>query len=121
MKQSYAHNKAIGNKGEDIAASYLQNKGYEIVERNLRLEAGEIDIIARDKHTLVFVEVKTRSTAAFGSGAEAVNLKKQQNMLACAELYTIKNNLEKEPVRIDVIEIMLCKNTIRHIKDAIVI
>jgi putative endonuclease len=64
---------AVGRFGEDVAATYLQDAGFALLDRNWRCSDGEVDIIARDGGVLVFVEVKTRSTLAFGDPSEAVN------------------------------------------------
>ena len=64
---------AVGRFGEDLAATYLRDAGLTIVERNWRCSDGELDIVARDGEVLIFVEVKTRSSTAFGDPAEAVN------------------------------------------------
>src|SRR5699024_12473521 len=63
---------ALGGRGEDLAAAFLEDAGLVIIERNFRCPRGELDIIARDRETAVFVEVKTRRTAALGSPLEAV-------------------------------------------------
>ena len=68
----------IGKTGESIAVRYLRKQGYRIVEQNFRSKAGEIDIIAREKQSLVFVEVKTRSSRSFGSPKWAITPKKQK-------------------------------------------
>lgn len=67
---------AVGRFGEDVAARYLKDAGFTLLDRNWRCSDGEIDIIARDAGVLVFVEVKTRSTLAFGDPSEAVNYAK---------------------------------------------
>ena len=72
--------KSAGQYGEDIAAAFLKKKGYLIVERNFRKRFGEIDIIAEDGGTIVFAEVKTRSSDRFGSPFEAVDSRKQKKM-----------------------------------------
>lgn len=72
------NNIQIGNIGEEAAADYLCKEGYVILERNYRRSIGEIDIIANNKETLVFVEVKTRSNTRYGFPAEAVHYHKRQ-------------------------------------------
>ena len=71
----------VGREGEALAANFLQQKGYEIVDRNWRYGPKEIDIVARDGDTMVFVEVKTRSTLAFELPQEAVTKKKMKNLV----------------------------------------
>ena len=70
----------IGTEEEALAAVFLKAQGYEILEQNFRCRLGEIDIIARDGSALVFIEVKYRRNAAYGTPAEAVNLRKQQKI-----------------------------------------
>ena len=77
----------IGRWGEEHAARYLQERGYVILERNLRTPHGEIDILSRKDDLLVFVEVKTRSSTTFSYPEQAVTPRKQMHMLAAAEAY----------------------------------
>jgi len=77
----------LGRKGEEIALSHLVNLGYKIEAKNYRCPFGEIDIIARDKEVLTFVEVKTRSSEKFGSPKEAVDYRKQQRLNRIAHYY----------------------------------
>ncbi|MGF1507591.1 MAG: YraN family protein [Anaerolineae bacterium] len=91
-----------GRHAEDIAVQALHTLGYEIVERNWRSDAGEIDIVARYGEKLVFVEVKARTGTAFGEPEEAITPEKQERLLAAAALY-VAENCEGCPWRIDVI------------------
>lgn len=111
----------IGKLGEDLACKYLQDKGYKILERNFEARQGEIDIIAKDKEELVFIEVKTRSNISYGKPAEAVNEIKQNHLIKTIEYYVYSRHLEDEFIRIDIIEIYLLKNKYRvnHIKQVI--
>lgn len=111
----------IGKLGEDLACKYLQDKGYKILERNFEARQGEIDIIAKDKNELVFIEVKTRSNISYGKPAEAVNEIKQNHLIKTIEYYIYSRHLEDEFIRIDIIEIYLLKNKYRvnHIKQVI--
>lgn len=111
----------IGKLGEDLACKYLQDKGYKIIERNFEARQGEIDIIAKDKEELVFIEVKTRSNISYGKPAEAVNEIKQNHLIKTIEYYIYSRHLEDEFIRIDIIEIYLWKNKYRvnHIKQVI--
>lgn len=99
-------NRMVGAKGEDYAAHYLHSKGYEIVVRNFHTRYGEIDIIARKKNELVFVEVKTRTKKAFGAPEESISFIKARRLRR-----TIAKFLLDKPVyvawRIDVIAIKL--------------
>ena len=109
------NNKEKGNLGELLAALYLMLKGYKILERNYLIQGGEIDIIANDGKTLVFVEVKKRKDKSFAGGAEFVDAKKQKKIISTAMLYVQKKELECD-MRFDVIEIN--SNEINHIKNA---
>lgn len=96
---------SLGRWGEERAAEYLQQKGYEILERNIRTEYGEIDLLARDGATLVFIEVKARSTQAYGHPEESVSLIKQQHMSDAAESYLQAHPELDGDWRIDVIAV----------------
>lgn len=108
--------RAIGAEGEQSARDYLMTKGANILEMNFRRTTGEIDIIARDKEVLLFVEVKRRSSLRFGRPAEAVNPSKQLRILKTALLYLQENNLQDTAMRFDIIEIL--PGNIRHIEGA---
>lgn len=108
--------RAFGNAGEQAACDYLRRKGWKILERNLRRGRGEIDVIAQNRRTIAFIEVKRRSTLAFGQPAEAVNAAKQQRIIQTAALYMQENGLENANIRFDVIEIL--PGEIRHIEGA---
>ncbi len=97
-------NKLTGQCGEDAAAAILKKKGYKIVERNYRNKIGEIDIIAKNKDDLVFVEVKTRKSEKFGTPAEAVTYYKKQKIVNTAKWY-LSNNPTELNIRFDVIEV----------------
>lgn len=109
-------NHVKGVLGEDLATKYLKKKHFKILERNHRNKVGEIDIVAMQKKTLVFVEVKSRSTLEFGRPAEAVNAHKQHKLRQVASLYLISHKLDI-PCRFDVIEI-LDGQVINHIENA---
>jgi putative endonuclease len=115
-------NQKKGSIGEDISADYLINSGYFILERNFRCKKGEIDIIAKDKDYLTFIEVKTRSSNFYGSPGEAVNFTKKQRIYKSAQLYILTNRLFDCKFRFDVVEVILRKNntasSIKIIKDA---
>lgn len=111
--------KALGQEGERQAALFLQKQGLVIVERNFRSRCGEIDLIARDKKELVFVEVKTRSGSAFGSALEAVDARKCRQIVRVASEYLLEHDGFDQPVRFDVVGILLGDDVhIEHIKDA---
>ena len=106
----------IGKRHENEAVNYLRKLKYKIIEQNFKLlPIGEIDIIAKDKNTLVFVEVKYRKTKEFGTPAEFVTKSKQNKVIKTALCY-IKQNKIKADIRFDVISI--CQTEIEHIKNA---
>lgn len=109
-----------GKAGEDLAAAFLTKEGYRILERNFRSPLGEIDIVAVDRGTLVFVEVKTRSSNKFGSPEEAVNPRKQHQMTKAAQLYISRKRLFNSPARFDVVAVILSgeKQEVRVIRNA---
>lgn len=98
-------NNILARKGEDIACKYLQNKSYQIIDRNFRNRNGEIDIIAKDKNTLVFVEVKTRISKSYGKPEEAVTKWKLQLIVKCAKYYKLLNPNTPELLRVDLVAI----------------
>lgn len=114
--------KNIGNIGEDIVSQYLEEQGYNILERNFSCKLGEIDIITQDKDEIVFIEVKTRRILSYGSPAESVNDIKKKHIYKAAEYYLYINNKLENFVRIDVIEVYLNDKNykINHIKKAII-
>jgi putative endonuclease len=96
---------ATGQWGEDIAARYLEEHGYDILGRNFRTAHGEIDIIASKEGCSVFVEVKTRSSHAFGYPEDSVSLRKQAHMLSAAEEYLQTHPGSSDSWQFDVIAI----------------
>ena len=112
------NNVALGKLGEEIACEYLIKKGYKILEKNKRFSKFcEIDIIAQDKNTVVFCEVKTRKTNICGSPAEAVTKSKYQNIKKGVFFY-LQENTKIKQFRIDVISILLEPNLeIKHLKN----
>lgn len=104
-----------GNAGEERAKAYLIEQGYTILETNWTCGHLEVDIIATDNQSVVFVEVKTRASEKFGGPEQAVNKQKQRNLIRAANSYVIRNHINKE-VRFDIIAIV--QDKIDHIKDA---
>lgn len=113
-----SHNE-LGNRGEEVAVSFLENSGHEILSRNYRHGKAEIDIISKENNTIVFTEVKTRSTDFFGHPEEFVHRKKQKLMLRAAEEYLHQHYPEAEP-RFDIISVLHKNGTMKveHFKDA---
>jgi putative endonuclease len=95
----------LGRNGEDLACSELERRGYAIVARRHRSRRGELDIVARDGPTLVFVEVKARDSRRFGDAAEAVTWQKQQRIVRLASEYVMRHHLHDAPCRFDVVSI----------------
>lgn len=98
-------NRDVGKNFELLAEKFLTDKKYIIIERNFYSSHWEIDLIALDGDILVFIEIKGRVTAKFGSPAESVTKNKQKNIIKCAKYYIHKNNLYDKFVRFDVIEV----------------
>jgi putative endonuclease len=99
--------KAFGFYGENTAVKYLTKNGYKILEKNFRTIFGEIDIIAKEKDTIVFVEVKTRKSDDFVSPLESVDSKKQKHLIRAGLSYLkSKKIFEKVPCRFDVVSIV---------------
>ncbi len=111
--------KELGREGERLAALFLEKQGMVIIARNFRTRSGEIDLIARDKKDLVFVEVKTRSGTEFGSALEAVGPRKCRQIVRVAQAYLLQNDGFEQPARFDVIGILIGDSVhIDHIKNA---
>jgi putative endonuclease len=114
-------NRALGQQGEEIAAAYLKGLRFKILDRNFRCKGGEVDIIARDGKTLVFVEVKTRRNLSFGPPQLAVTPFKQRQISKAALTWLAKNKMFGASARFDVISILLPENqdpVIDHIRNA---
>jgi len=114
-----AEHNEFGKKGEDIAAEYLQKKGYKILERNWVSGKNEIDIIAREGKYIIVIEVKTRHSIYAGEPETAVTRDKQKSLIRAANSYVRKMNMDEE-VRFDIISILVVKGKeqINHIEDA---
>ena len=108
--------KTIGFVGEAIAVNYLKSNGYVILETNYTNQLGEIDIIAKYKNIIVFLEVKTRTSGKFGYGREAVDSRKQNKIRLVATGYLKYKRLIDVACRFDVIEIT--DDNIEHIENA---
>ena len=122
-------NKEIGNFGEDKACEFLENNGISVIKRNYHARMGEIDIIAKDGDTIVFVEVKTRSvdqnfdSSLYSPPSKAVTKTKQKHLIDAAMVYLKASKSSKKQPRMDVIEVLIDKNTkdvlsINHIRNA---
>jgi putative endonuclease len=102
--------KETGAIGENIAAEYLEKRGYRIRERNFRTREGEIDIIAEKDGTLVFVEVRAKTGRTFGSAEESITERKKKRLVSLAEAYLSDTGEQPESCRIDLIAIRLGAN-----------
>ena len=117
-----AHNE-LGKWGEELAAEYLKEKGYEIIERDWKSGHHDLDIIAKDGNTLVIIEVKTRRSRFFGNPEEAVDYRKRQSLLSAINHY-VKSHHFSSQVRFDIVSIVGTigsKPEIDHIRDVALI
>ncbi len=112
----------IGDEGEEIAAAYLESKGYTILDQNYHFERAEVDIVAYDNDSwIIFAEVKTRSSNRYGEPEEYVDEEKIQNVYKAAEAWIYERKMDGVPVRFDVISILQDENEapdIKHFEDA---
>jgi putative endonuclease len=113
----------IGDRGEQIAANFLEAEGYRVLERNYRFERNEVDLVCLDPEKggeLVFVEVKTRSGPEFGPPEASVTEEKQQSLLEVSRAYLHERQLEGAPSRFDVVGIVLSDGEpqIEHYRNA---
>jgi len=97
----------VGSEGERFAQEFLEKMGYQIIKKNYRYRHKEIDIIAKDKNTIVFVEVKTIKSKKFGESIEKVNLKKRKRIAEVAQAYLAENDLSGFDFRFDVVGVDL--------------
>ena len=98
---------SLGKQGEDLACRELRRRGYAVLARRYRTRFGEIDIIARDGDTLVFVEVKTRRGPGFGGAVAAVNFQKQRRLVNMARSYLMGVHAPEPPCRFDVVGVTM--------------
>jgi putative endonuclease len=111
---------SLGSEGEYLAVEFLKKKNYKILAKNYKTSIGEIDIVAKDGETIVFVEVKTRANDTFGLPFEAVNKGKRRKLKNLALLF-LKRHPREAPARFDVISIVQTHDgnkVIEHITDA---
>ncbi|MBN1256923.1 MAG: YraN family protein [Planctomycetes bacterium] len=99
--------KKLGKTGEDLAVKVLEEAGYVVIERNLAIGGGELDIVARHQGEIVFVEVKCRQGSAFGSAAGAITSTKAQRIARAARAYLSSRRLTNFPSRCDVVAVDL--------------
>ena len=117
-----SQSKEVARIGERLAAQYLKEQGYQILEHNYRLRTGEIDLIAKEGERIVFVEVKTRRTLKFGVPQAAVTLAKQKQISKIALSYLQTHDMLDMPCRFDVVAIFLSSKStpvkLEHIQNA---
>jgi putative endonuclease len=122
LARNLSTNKPLGERGEDAAATYLKRKGYRILARHLDSRLGELDIVAVDGRTVVFVEVKTRTSAGAGHPAEAIDERKQRRMTQAALGFLKSHRLLNQSARFDVVAITWAEDsrrpTIEHYVNA---
>lgn len=113
--------KQTGRRGEELAAGYLQQKGYAIIERNWRCPVGELDVIAQDGLTLVFVEVRTRQGSRFGRAEESITPAKQARLIELAQTYLQEKTISPQAWRIDVVAIQIegGRPQVTHLENAV--
>jgi putative endonuclease len=118
----YFARKSLGRRGEAAAAKHLKKQGYKIVARGDRLPGGELDLVAVDGRTVVFVEVKTRQSDQMGLPVEAVDGAKQRRLTRLAVTFLKRHNLLGYPARFDVVALTWpddCRRpAIEHVKNA---
>ena len=107
-----AQHHELGKLGEDFAANFLMTKGFKIIFRNWRCRHLEVDIVAMDANTLVFVEVKTRHSNSMTTASEAVDKRKQLRIIKTASAYLLENDTEKY-CRFDVCEVYVDKDSLK--------
>ncbi len=120
-------NFAKGKLGEKLAAIFLKNKQYQLMDRNVYISRfGELDLVYLDNRSMVFVEVKTRTNTSFGSPIESLDSRKQRQLVKLAQLYLFRAGMSyTTPVRFDIITVQVDKHVftceIKHVKDAVVL
>lgn len=108
--------KKLGNRGERIAASFLRKQGCQIIEKNYHSLLGEIDIVAKEGESIVFVEVKTRRSTDFGLPEEALSYDKRRRLSKLALNYLAHRRIEDTNCRFDVVSILMDNNKVKHIE-----
>ena len=117
------HRQSLGHCGESIAAGFLEKKGYTIIEKNYRTPYGEIDLMANQGDTIVFIEVKTRASSTLGPPEISITRRKAEHMRYAAEYYIQEHPDLRNDWRIDVISVQMQENEtpplIVHFENAI--
>jgi putative endonuclease len=97
--------RSMGSEGEQLAARFLQEKGYEIIERNYRFGRGEMDLIAKEGNDLVFIEVKARRSSEYGAPEESITVAKEAQLKRVADGYLSEHDIEDQNCRFDIVTI----------------
>lgn len=112
----------FGARCEQLAVTFLKQRGYNILARRFRTKLGEIDIVAQDRDALVFIEVRSRNSDEFGAPYESVNREKQRHIINTSFIYLARHNLADVDIRFDIISILefaeLGAIKIEHIRNA---
>ena len=111
----------LGILGEALACQFLKNLGYKVLLRNYECSLGEIDMIAKEKGALVFIEVKTRTSETMGHPSEAVTHDKKRQIIKCAQYYVKRYGIHEVPCRFDVVSVLMpasAETRIEVIRDA---
>jgi putative endonuclease len=115
--------KEVGARGEKLAADFLKKRGYRILQKNFRCREGEIDIIAQKDECIVFVEVRTKKSTAFGTPEESVTLAKREKLISLANTYIQDYDKPPQSWRIDVVAVELTPDNrvsrLEHIENAV--
>lgn len=115
-------NQELGQLGEKLAKKFLEEREYKVICQNFKSRQGEIDIIVKDKEeTIIFVEVKTRTSLEYGNPADAIDNEKMEHILKTAKYFLYLNKMNDRNTRFDAIEVFICKGRYRvsHIKQII--
>ena len=99
------YRRRLGSEGESLALAYLKDKGLELVAKNYRCRLGELDLVMRQKEQIVFVEVRTKSSAAFGTGLESITSKKRTKLKMLAQQFLAHYGLQGSDIRFDIVSI----------------
>lgn len=121
MREDPTSSHTLGRSGEEVALRYLKKKNFRIVAQGFRFQRGEIDIIAYDRNTLVFIEVKTRSSREFGPPEESVTPSKQRQIRKMAQGFLALHHIKDVECRFDVLSLMKRREneySVLHIKNA---
>ena len=113
--------RALGRRGEDLAVEYLERRGFRVLARNVHLRHAELDVVALERSALVFIEVRARSGARFGSAAESVDARKQRRIVAAASELLARGGLPRAArIRFDVIAVDTAAEPpeLTHFRDA---